>query len=143
MKSYYPKENEIEKKWYIVDLKDKTLGRVTSEISKILMGKNKPIYHPAVDTGDYVIAINADQVKLTGRKESNKIYYKHTGYMGGIKSITADKQRQKDSTKLVQHSVKGMLPKNRMGRKLLKKLKIYSGDQHEHAAQQPQVLEIN
>lgn len=140
MKSYYPKEGEVERKWYVVDLKGKVLGRSVSEIAKVLMGKNKPQYTPSVDTGDFVVAINADAVVLTGNKWENKLYYRHTGYFGGIKSTTAAKQRQKDSTRIVYHAVKGMLPKNKMGEKLIKKLKVYRGSEHENQAQQPVAL---
>ena len=143
MKCYYPKESEIVKKWYIVDLKGKTLGRAMTKIAEVLMGKHKPQYHPAADTGDFVIVINADQVNMTGRKKEQKIYYSHTGYMGGVKEITADKLLQKDSRKLIQHAVKGMLPKNKLGYKLIKKLKVYKDEQHDHAAQKPEVLEAN
>lgn len=142
MGTYHPKPSEIEKKWYIVDLEGKTLGRATTEIARVLMGKNKPTYSPAVDTGDFVIAVNADKVKLTGNKLQQKMYYSYSGYIGGLKSINAEDLLQKDSTRVVEHAVKGMLPKNKMGRKLLKKLKIYRTSEHDHEAQKPEALDI-
>ena len=142
MKSFYPKPGDITKKWHLVDLNGKTLGRAASEIARVLMGKHKPQYPPSVDTGDFVVAINSDTVKLTGKKWTDKIYHRHTGYVGGIRSITAEKQRQKDSTKLLLIAVKGMLPKNKLGRKMIKKLKVYTGTEHKNAAQQPQPLEV-
>lgn len=142
MKSFYPKEGEVERKWYVVDLKGKVLGRTVSEIAKVLMGKNKPQYTPSVDTGDFVVALNSDHVVLTGRKWEDKIYHRHTGYFGGIKSTTAAEQRRKDSTKIVYHAVKGMLPKNKLAEKLIKKLKVYRGNEHENQAQQPVAIEL-
>lgn len=142
MKSFYPKEGEVERKWYVVDLKGKVLGRTVSEIAKVLMGKNKPQYTPSVDTGDFVVALNSDHVVLTGRKWEDKIYHRHTGYFGGIKSTTATEQRRKDSTKIVYHAVKGMLPKNKLAEKLIKKLKVYRGNEHENQAQQPVAIEL-
>lgn len=137
MKSFYARASELEKKWYVVDLKDKTLGRVSSQIARILLGKNKPTYTPAVDTGDFVVAINSDQIKLTGKKLTDKIYYTHTGYMGGIKEMSAGKLLKKDSREVIKKAVWGMLPKNALGRKLIKKLKIYANAEHPHAAQKP------
>jgi large subunit ribosomal protein L13 len=142
MKSFYPKEGEVERKWYVVDLKGKVLGRTVSEIAKVLMGKNKPQYTPSVDTGDFVVALNSDHIVLTGNKWQDKLYYRHTGYFGGIKSTTAGKQRQKDSTRIVYHAVKGMLPKNKLAEKLIKKLKVDRGSEHENQAQQPVALEF-
>lgn len=142
MKSYYPKEGDITKKWHLVDLKGKVLGRAVSEIANVLVGKNKPTYTPGVDIGDFVVAINSDEVVLTGNKWAKKVYYRHTGYFGGIKSTTAAKQREKDSTKIVYHAVKGMLPKNKRGNNLIKKLKVYAGSEHEHQAQQPTALDL-
>ena len=142
MKSFYPKPGDITKKWHLVDLNGKILGRAASEIARVLMGKQKPQYTPSVDTGDFVVAINSDAVKLPGKKWTDKIYHRHTGYVGGIRSITAEKQRQKDSTKLLLIAVKGMLPKNKLGRKMIKKLKVYTGTEHKNAAQQPQPLEV-
>ena len=137
MKSFYAKAVELDKKWYVVDLKDKTLGRISTHIARILLGKNKPTYTPAVDTGDFVVAINSDQIKLTGKKLTDKIYYTHTGYMGHLKEMSAEKLLKKDSREMIKSAVWGMLPKNALGRKLIKKLKIYTGSEHPHAAQKP------
>lgn len=137
MKSYYAKTGTLEKKWYVVDLKDQTLGRVSTKIARILLGKNKPTFTPAVDTGDFVLAINSDKIKLTGNKLTDKIYYTHTGYMGHLREITAEKLLKQDSREVIKKSVWGMLPKNALGRKLIKKLKIYTGSEHPHGAQQP------
>lgn len=142
MKSYYPKEGDVTRGWCIVDLTEKTLGRACTEIACRLMGKHKPTYTPSVDTGDFVVAINSNKVKLTGNKLQNKIYYSHSGFMGGLKQINAKALMEKDSTQVVMSAVKGMLPRNTLGRKLLKKLKVYSGSEHPHAAQKPQTLEL-
>lgn len=142
MKSYYPKQGQVAKKWLLVDLKGKVLGRAVSEIAKILTGKNKPQYTPGVDLGDFIVAINSDAIELTGNKWENKLYYKHTEYFGGIKSITAAKQRAKDSTKIVYSAVKGMLPKNKLGNNLIKNLKVYRGGEHEQQAQQPVAIDL-
>lgn len=142
MKTYSAKEADIKRDWYLVDAKGKVLGRLASEIAKRLRGKHKPIYTPHVDTGDFVVVINADKVVLTGKKLDDKIYYHHTGYPGGIKSITAGKTLEEKPERLLQKAVKGMLPKNSLGRKMLKKLKIYNGDEHPHSAQEPRVLEL-
>lgn len=144
MKSFYPKAQDelVTKNWLIIDLKSKSLGRVTTEIARILMGKSKPTFTPGADTGDFVIAINSDKIRLTGRKWEQKVYYRHTGYMGGIRETTAQKQLEKDSTKIVTEAVKGMLPKNIFGRKLLGKLKVYKNDVHPHGAQKPQTLTL-
>ena len=140
MRTYHPKANEIKRQWFVVDLAGKTLGRATTEIARVLTGKNKPTYSPAVDTGDFVIAINAKDVKLTGNKMREKLYYHHSGYMGGLKSISARDLLQKDASRLIEHAVKGMLPKNKLGRKLIKKLKVYKAADHDHAAQKAQTL---
>lgn len=142
MKTYHPKEKDIQRNWYVVDLKGKVLGRVATEMARRLMGKHKPQFSPAVDTGDFIIAVNADQIRLTGDKLTKKVYYYHTGAIGGIKEITASKLLQKDSTKMVKLAIKGMLPKNTLGRNMLKKLKVYKGAEHNHVAQNPQPLEI-
>ncbi len=126
----------------MVDAQSKVLGRMASEIAQVLRGKNKPIFTPHVDTGDFVIVINADKVRFTGKKLKDKVYYHHSGYIGGIKSITAEKLMQKDPTEVVHKAVKGMLPKNRLGRKLIKKLKVYAGGEHPHQAQHPEILDI-
>lgn len=141
-KTYSAKPGEVERKWYVVDLKDVILGRAATEIARILRGKNKPQFTPHVDTGDFVIAINADQVKLTGTKPQKKIYYDHTQYLGGLKKWTAAQLLAESSEKVVRLAVQGMLPKNHLGRELVKKLKIYAGAEHPHAAQMPQAITV-
>jgi large subunit ribosomal protein L13 len=136
------KKEGIQRNWYLVDAENKVLGRLASELAKIIRGKNKPTFTPHVDTGDYVIVINADKVTLTGNKWKDKLYYSHSGYPGGIKSITADDLKAKRPQDLIRFAVKGMLPKNRLGRKLFKKLKVYAGSEHPHEAQQPKPIEI-
>ncbi|MCK8826207.1 50S ribosomal protein L13 [Natroniella acetigena] len=142
MSTYMAKPEEIDREWHIVDLKGKTLGRAASEIAKVLRGKHKPIYTPHVDTGDYVIVINAEQVHLTGNKLEQKLYHKHSRYPGGLKSTPYGELLKKKPELVIEHAVKGMLPKNRLGRKMLKKLKVYAGTEHPHQAQQPKELEI-
>lgn len=132
----------IERKWYVVDATDKTLGRLATEVATVLRGKNKPIYTPHVDTGDYVIIINAEKIKVTGNKLNDKVYYHHTGYTGGLKQVTLKELLAKKPEEVVSHAVKGMLPKNALGRAMFKKLFIYAGPEHKHAAQKPEVLEI-
>lgn len=140
--TYMAKPHEVEHKWYVVDLDGKVLGRAAAQIAKILMGKHKSEYTPHVDTGDYVIVVNADKVVLTGKKLDQKVYYRHSGYPGGIKATKARDLLAKHPERLVYLAVKGMLPKNRLGRRMLKKLKIYSGPNHPHEAQKPERLEI-
>ena len=135
--TYMAKPKEVERKWYVVDAANKPLGRVASEIAKILRGKHKPTFTPHVDTGDYVIVLNAKDVILTGNKRSQKHYYRHSGYPGGLKSIDYDTLLSTRPEKAMELAVKGMLPKNRLGRQIFKKLKVYSGDTHPHEAQQP------
>ncbi len=142
MKTFFPKKEEIERKWYIVDVKGKVLGRVCSEITKIIRGKHKPIYTPYLDVGDFVVVINAGSVKLTGKKLDNKIYYRYSGYPGGIKAETARFLLKNKPEKLIRLAIKGMLPKNRLGRKLLKHVKIYRDENHPHIAQKPLPLDI-
>lgn len=142
MKTFVAKEQDIAKKWYVVDAKDKVLGRLATQIAMRLRGKHKPVFTPHADTGDFVVVINADKVALTGRKWDKKIYYHHTGYIGGLKQITAKKLLEKKPEDILRFAVKGMLPKNSLGRRQLKKLKIYVGTDHPHAAQQPKILEI-
>jgi len=142
VKTYSVKADEIKREWYLIDAEGKTLGRLASEIAKILRGKHKPIYSPHLDCGDYVIVINAEKIRVTGRKLDQKIYYRHSGYPGGLKSITLREQLAKHPERVIKAAVKGMLPKNRLGRKMLKKLKVYAGDSHPHQAQQPKVLEL-
>ncbi|MFN7096141.1 MAG: 50S ribosomal protein L13, partial [Gammaproteobacteria bacterium] len=128
--------------WYIVDAADKTLGRLASRIAMILRGKNKPEYTPHVDTGDYIIVINADKVKVTGNKSSGKIYYSHSGFPGGLKTINFEKLVAKAPCRVIELAVKGMLPKNPLGRAMYRKLKVYAGSEHDHAAQQPTLLDL-
>ncbi|MBW2117478.1 MAG: 50S ribosomal protein L13 [Deltaproteobacteria bacterium] len=142
MKTFVAIEQDITKKWYVVDAKDKVLGRLATQIAMRLRGKHKPIFTPHADTGDFVVVINADKVALTGKKWDKKIYYHHTGYIGGLKQISAKKLLEKKPEDLLRFAVKGMLPKNSLGRRQLNKLKIYVGTDHPHEAQQPEVLEI-
>ncbi len=141
MKTYVTKQSEVEREWYVVDAAGQTLGRLASRVARVLRGKHKPIYSPSVDTGDYVIVVNAEKIHVTGRKLDQKIYYRHSGYPGGIKQITLRNLLQKRPTRVIEHAVKGMLPKNRLGRRMLRKLKVYAGPEHPHAAQQPSPLE--
>ncbi len=143
MKTHLTPVKDIEKTWYVVDAQDKVLGRLASEIASRLRGKHKPGYSPFMDMGDFIVVVNAEKVKLTGNKMDDKVYYHHTSYMGGLKSITARDLLRKKPTELLRKAVKGMLPKNSLGRSQLTKLKIYVGSKHPHAAQQPQTLEIN
>ena len=140
MKTYMANPTKIEKKWYVVDAEGCTLGRLTSEIAKVLRGKNKPEYTPHVDTGDYVIVINADKVVVTGKKLDQKIYYHHSDYVGGMKETTLREMMNKKPEKVVELAVKGMLPKGPLGREMYKKLHVYAGAEHAHAAQKPEVL---
>lgn len=142
MKSYMAKTNEVERKWYVIDAEGKVLGRMASEIANILRGKNKPIYTPHADTGDFVIVINADKVELTGKKWSQKIHAYHTGYPGGRREVNYTQLREKHPERIIELAVKGMLPKNRLGRKQFTKLKVYAGAEHPHEAQQPEVYEF-
>ena len=142
MKTFVAKEHEIEKKWYLIDAKEKVLGRLASGIASILRGKNKPIFTPHMDAGDYVVVINADKVILTGGKIEKKMYYHHSGYVGGLKKTTAKEMLLKRPENLIKFAIKGMLPKNSLGRRQLTKLKIYAGQDYPHQAQQPEKLEI-
>ncbi|SHO52192.1 50S ribosomal protein L13 [Desulfopila aestuarii] len=142
MKTYLAPVNEIEKKWYVVDAENKVLGRLASEIASRLRGKHKPTFSPFMDNGDFIIVTNAEKVQLTGNKLDDKKYYRHTGYMGGIKEASAKELLVKHPTDLIAIAVKGMLPKNKLGRAQLKKLKVYAGANHPHSAQQPEVLDI-
>ncbi len=142
MKSYCAKESEIRKEWHVIDAEDKTLGRIATQIALRLRGKHKPTYTPHVDTGDFVVVVNAEKIKLTGNKLTRKNYYHYTGYPGGIRSSNAETVLSKHPTRVLRHAVKGMLPKNKLGRKMLKKLKIYTGSDHPHQAQQPKNLEL-
>jgi len=142
VKTYTARAEDMEREWLLVNAEGKTLGRLASEIAQVLRGKHKPIYTPHLDCGDYVIVVNADKVQVTGRKLDQKMYYHHTGYPGGIKSISLRNQLQKHPERVLQAAVRGMLPKNRLGRKMLKKLKVYASDSHPHQAQQPRSLEL-
>ena len=142
MKTFIAKEHEIEKKWYLIDAKDKILGRLAGQIANILRGKNKPIFTPHMDAGDFVIVINADKIILTGDKIEKKMYYRHSGYVGGLKETTAKEMLLKKPESLIKSAVKGMLPKNSLGRRQLTKLKVYAGQDYPHKAQQPVKLEI-
>ncbi len=142
MKTFSAKPHEVKRDWYVIDAEGKTLGRLASEIARRLRGKHKPEYTPHVDTGDYIIVINAEKVKVTGRKEEKKIYYRHSGYPGGLKAISLEKQRAAHPERIIENAVRGMLPKNPLGRAMFRKLKVYAGPQHNHHAQQPKVLEL-
>jgi large subunit ribosomal protein L13 len=140
MKTEFAKKGNIEHKWYVVDAKDAVLGRLAVRIATHLRGKNKPVYTPNVDTGDFVIVINADKIRLTGRKYTDKVYYHHSGYIGGIKAQTAKELLEKKPERIIEKAVWGMLPKNRLGRSMFKKLKVYKGAEHPHKAQGPEIL---
>jgi len=142
MKTFVAKEKEVQKKWYLVDAEDKVLGRLATQIAMRLRGKHKAIFTPHADTGDFVVVVNADKVSLTGRKWASKMYYRYSGYLGGLKRISAGKLREKNPENILRFAVKGMLPKNSLGRRQLKKLKIYAGPEHPHQAQKPERLEI-
>jgi large subunit ribosomal protein L13 len=142
MKTYLAKKEEVEHRWYRVNAEGKVLGRLATELAKILRGKNKAIFTPHVDTGDFVVVINANKISLTGKKMKDKIYYHHSGHPGGIKAISAEKLLAKKPTELIRQAVKGMLPKNSLGRQMIGKLKIYAGPNHRHEAQGPIPLEL-
>ncbi|MDD2213889.1 MAG: 50S ribosomal protein L13 [Oscillospiraceae bacterium] len=142
MGTYVAKAGEIQPKWYLVDASGKTLGRLTSEIAKVLTGKNKPEYTPFLDTGDFVIVINAEKIKVTGNKAAQKVYRYHTGYPGGLKEVSYQNMLQKHPERVIELAVKGMLPKSSLGRQMIKKLKVYAGAEHPHSAQQPEILDI-
>jgi len=142
MKTFVAKEHEVERKWYLVDAENRVLGRLASEIATRLRGKNKPIFTPHADTGDFIVVINAGKVSLTGSKWDKKVYYRHSGYLGGLKEITAKKLVEKKPGDLLRIAVKGMLPRTSLGRRQLTKLKIYAGTAHPHEAQQPEKLEL-
>jgi large subunit ribosomal protein L13 len=142
MKTAHMRKKDVEKTWYLIDANGKVLGRLASEIAKILRGKNKAIFSPHVDTGDFVIVVNAEKVRLTGDKLQGKVYYHHSGYPGGLKAIPAEKLLAKKPEELLRRAVKGMLPKNKLGSKVFKKLKVYAGPKHPHEAQQPEQLQL-
>jgi len=141
-KTYSPKLSEIQRSWVVVDAAGIPLGRLCSQVASILTGKNKPTYTPHLDVGDFVVVINAESAVLTGRKEDQKVYYRHSGYPGGIKAETARKLRARRPTKMLERAVWGMLPKNKLGRRQLRKLKVYVGAEHPHGAQQPQTVDL-
>lgn len=143
MKTFMAKAEEMNRKWYVIDVEGKVLGRAASEVAKILRGKNKPEYTPHVDTGDFVIVLNADKIVLTGKKLEQKMYRRHTGYIGHLKEISARHYLEKQPERVFELAVKRMLPGNSMGRTMFKKLKVYAGGEHEHQAQKPEVLELN
>lgn len=142
MGTFSAKAEEVKRDWFLIDAEGKTLGRLASEVAKRLRGKHKPVYTPHVDTGDYIVIINAEKVHVTGNKAKDKMYYKHTGYIGNMKSISFEKQIQKAPERVIETAVKGMLPKNPLGRAMYRKLKVYAGPEHKHEAQQPQILEL-
>ena len=142
MKTYSAKPDEVQRDWYVVDASQYRLGRLATEVAKRLRGKHKPEYTPHVDTGDYVVVINAESIQVTGRKRTDKIYYHHTGFPGGIREVPFWKQNQEHPERIVEAAVRGMLPKNRLGRQMFKKLKVYAGGEHPHQAQQPVLLEL-
>ena len=140
MKSFMASPSTVERKWYVVDAEGKTLGRLASEVANVLRGKNKPIYTPHIDTGDYVIVVNAEKVKVTGKKLDQKVYYSHSDYVGGMKTTTLKEMLAKKPERVVELAVKGMLPKGPLGRQMYKKLFVYAGPEHKHAAQKPEVI---
>lgn len=142
MKSYMAKANEIDRKWYVIDAEDKVLGRLATEVASILRGKKKPIFTPHVDTGDFVIIINADKVKLTGNKWQDKVHAYHTGYPGGRREVSYNQLLEKHPERIIELAVKGMLPKNRLGRAMYRKMKVYAGSEHPHEAQMPEKYEF-
>ena len=142
MRTFSAKAHEVNRDWYVVDADGKTLGRLATEIARRLRGKHKPEFTPHVDTGDYIIVVNADKVHVTGRKASDKMYHHHTGYIGNLKSISFEKLQAKAPGRVIEIAVKGMLPKNSLGRAMFRKLKVYAGPEHQHTAQQPKTLEI-
>lgn len=142
MKTFTAKEHEIQRAWHLIDAKDKVLGRLASEVASRLRGKHKPEFTPHADTGDYIVIINAKEIKVTGKKRDDKMYYRHTGYVGNLKSANFRTMIEKKPEEVIQLAVKGMLPKGPLGRKMIKKMKVYADANHEHQAQQPQLLEI-
>jgi large subunit ribosomal protein L13 len=142
MKTYTPKVTEIQRRWHVVDAEGKVLGRLASEVAQILRGKHKPMYSPHLDVGDFVIVVNAEKVRLTGKKADNKTYFRHSGYMGGERLIPFREMQERHPERVIDLAVKGMLPKNNLGRLMRRKLKVYPGPDHPHVAQQPEVLEI-
>ena len=142
MKTFSAKPAEVKRDWYVVDAEGKTLGRLATEVAKRLRGKHKAVYTPHVDTGDYIVVVNAEKVRVTGNKTKDKMYHHHTGYIGNLKSISFDKLQAKAPERIIENAVKGMLPKNPLGRAMYRKLKVYAGPEHSHSAQQPKALDI-
>jgi large subunit ribosomal protein L13 len=140
--TYTPRAAEIERRWYIVDANGKTLGRLATQIAHVLRGKHKPAYTPHLDMGDHIVVINADKIRVTGRKAEQKVYYRHTGYPGGIRKTTYEHMLEKHPERILRKAVKGMMPNNVLGRRMFKKLRIYAGDEHRHKAQNPETLDI-
>jgi len=141
-KTFIPKKDAIERKWWVVNAEDVVLGRLATRVAEVLRGKNKPSFTPFFDNGDFVVVVNADKVKLTGKKDSQKVYYRHSGYLGSLKKISYQKMLESHPERVIFHAVRGMLPKNRLNRKVLKKLKVYAGSEHKHTAQKPEPLEV-
>ena len=142
MKTYYAKPSEVQREWLLVAATDMTLGRLASEVAQILRGKNKPTYTPHIDTGDFVVIVNAEKIKITGAKATDKVYYRHTGYVGHLKSETFTEAMEKHPTRVIEHAVRGMLPKGTLGTQMYKKLKVYAGPEHPHQAQNPRKIEL-
>ena len=142
MKTYYAKPSEVQREWLLVDATDMTLGRLASEVAQILRGKNKPTSTPPIDTGDFVVIVNAEKIKITGAKATDKVYYRHTGYVGHLKSETFTEAMEKHPTRVIEHAVRGMLPKGTLGTQMYKKLKVYAGPEHPHQAQNPRKIEL-
>ncbi len=142
MKTQFAKKNEVDRKWFVVDASDQILGRMATRIAAYLRGKHKPVFTPNADTGDFIVVVNAEKVRLTGKKIDDKVYYWHSGYPGGLKSETAKERLQKHPERIIEDAVWGMLPKNRLGRAMIKKLKVYSGTDHPHKAQKPETLSL-
>ena len=142
MKTFSAKNHDIDRNWYLVDAQNKTLGRLSTEIASRLRGKHKPIYTPHVDTGDYIVVVNASKIRVTGNKMTDKVYYKHSGYIGNLKSENLETMLEKYPEKVLMKSVRGMLPKNKLGRAMIKKLRVFAGPEHTHIAQQPEPLEL-
>jgi large subunit ribosomal protein L13 len=141
-KTYVTKKEDVQREWYVVDAAGQTLGRLAAQVAHVLRGKHKPIYSPSVDAGDYVIVVNAEKIHVTGRKLDQKVYYRHSGYPGGLKEITLRELLQKHPARAIERAVQGMLPKNRLGRQMFKKLKVYAGSDHPHGAQQPKPFDL-
>lgn len=136
------KTEDADRRWYVVDATDQVLGRLAAKVASVIRGKNKPTFTPNMDTGDFVIIVNADKIKMTGKRELQKTYFRHSGYPGGAKTLTYGQMKEKYPERVIEYAVKGMLPKNRLGRKLIKKLKVYTGEEHPHSAQKPEQLSV-